>query len=231
MTDGAHIAVISGASADIGRATAQAFARAGYRADLIVRSQRGLMDTQTELQALGARTLAIAADVGDSEVVERAAARIETELGAIDVWVNSAMVTVHYPVSQLTAEEFRQVTEVIYLGVAHGTMAVLRRMKERNRGTIVQVGSALSYRAIPPQPAYCGEKLAIPRLHRRVANSSMSTATSRLTMVQLPSHNTPQLDWARNKTARRPQPVPPIHAFQVAARAILRTVTDTPREP
>jgi short-subunit dehydrogenase len=213
MTDGAHIAVISGASADIGRATAQAFARAGYRVALIARSQRGLMDTQTELQALGARTLAIAADVADSEAVERAAARIETELGAIDDWINSAMVTAYSPVSQLTAEEFRRVTEVTYLGVVHGTMAALRRMKERNPGTIVQIGSALSYRAIPLQSAYCGAKVAIHGFTDALRCGLIHEHSHvRLTMVQLPAHNTPQFDWAHNKTARRLQPVPPIHA-------------------
>lgn len=150
MTDGAHIAAISGTSAGIGQATPQAFARAGYRVALIVRSQRGLMDTQTELQAPGARTLAIAADVGDSEAVERAAARIETELSAIDVWVNSAMVTVNHPVSQLTAEEFRYHRP--------GRLGIV----------------------LPGDPITVGllrREIRHPQLHRRVANSSMSTAT------------------------------------------------------
>ena len=224
-------AVISGASAGIGRATAQAFARAGYQLALIARSARGLAETQAELVATGARILAIPADVADAEAIEQAAARIEAELGPIDVWVNSAMVTVYAPVSQMTAAEVRRVTEVTYLGFVHGTMAALKYMKPRNRGVIVQVGSALSYRAIPLQSAYCAAKFAIRGFTDALRCELIRDQSRvRLTMVQLPAHNTPQFDWARNKTGRHSQPVPPIHTPEVAARAILRAAIDAPRE-
>lgn len=231
MADSPLTVVICGATAGVGRATAHAFARAGYQVALIARSERGLADTQAELQSSDARVLAIAADVADAEAIERAAARVETELGPIDVWVNSAMATVFGPASRLSAEEFRRVTEVTYLGFVHGTLAALRHMTPRDRGTIVQVGSALAYRAIPLQSAYCGAKFAIRGFTDALRCELIHDGSRiRLTMVQLPAHNTPQFDWARNKMDKRPQPVPPIHRPEVAARAILRAATEAPRE-
>ncbi|WP_349568481.1 SDR family oxidoreductase [Azotobacter salinestris] len=231
MADTPPTVVICGASAGVGRATAQAFARAGYQVALIARGERGLADTQAELQATGARVLAIAADVADADAIEQAAARVEAELGPIEVWVNSAMATVFGPVSRLSAAEIRRVTEVTYLGFVHGTLAALRHMRPRDRGTIVQVGSALAYRAIPLQSAYCAAKFAIRGFTDALRCELIHDGSRiRLSMVQLPAHNTPQFDWARNKMDKRPQPVPPIHQPEVAARAILRAADEAPRE-
>lgn len=231
MTDREQTVVICGGTAGVGRATAHAFAQAGYRVAVIARGEQGLADTRSELQALGATVLAIAADVADAQAIDEAADRIEAELGPIEIWVNAAMATVFGPANTISAAEFKRVTEVTYLGFVHGTLAALRHMQARNRGTIVQVGSALAYRAIPLQSAYCAAKFAIRgftdslRCELIHANSRV-----RLTMVQLPAHNTPQFDWSRNKMQYRPQPVPPIHTPAVAARAIVRAATDAPRE-
>ena len=223
--------VICGASAGVGRATAHAFADAGYRLALIARGERGLADTCAELQAGGARVMTIAADVADAAAIDAAAERIEAELGPIDVWVNSAMATVFGPISSLSAEEIRRVTEVTYLGFVHGTLAALRHMRPRNRGTIVQVGSALAYRAIPLQSAYCAAKFAVRGFTDSLRCELLHDHSAvRVSMVQLPAHNTPQFDWSRNKMGRRPQPVPPIHTPAVAARAILRAAEEAPRE-
>jgi short-subunit dehydrogenase len=231
MSPQSRTAVICGATAGVGRATAREFALAGYRLALIARSEQGLAATQAELQQLGATTLAISADVADAAAIDRAAIRTEAELGAIDVWVNSAMATVFAPVSELTAEEIRRVTDVTYLGAVHGTLAALRCMKPRNRGTIIQVGSALAYRAIPLQSAYCAAKFAQRGFTDAVRCELLHDHSRvRLTMVQLPAHNTPQFDWARNKLTKRAQPVPPIYTPEVAARAILRAAKDAPRE-
>ena len=223
--------VICGASAGVGRATAHAFADAGYQLALIARGEQGLADTCAELQAGGARVLTIAADVADAAAIDAAAERIEAELGPIDVWVNSAMATVFGPISSLSAEEIRRVTEVTYLGFVHGTLAALRYMRPRNRGTIVQVGSALAYRAIPLQSAYCAAKFAVRGFTDSLRCELLHDHSAvRVSMVQLPAHNTPQFDWARNKMGRRLQPVPPIHTPEVAARAILRAAEEAPRE-
>ena len=165
------------------------------------------------------------------ESVEGRIERIEKELGPIEIWVNAAMATVFGPVNKISAAEFKRVTEVTYLGFVHGTLAALRHMESRNRGTIVQVGSALSYRAIPLQSAYCAAKFAIRGFTDSLRCELIHTNSRvRLTMVQLPAHNTPQFDWSRNKMQKRPQPVPPIHTPEVAARAIVRAATDAPRD-
>ncbi len=231
MTDREQTAVICGGTAGVGRATAHALAQAGYRIAVIARGEQGLADTSSELEAAGAKVLAIAADVADAEAIDRAAERIEKELGPIEIWVNAAMATVFGPVNKISAAEFKRVTEVTYLGFVHGTLAALRHMESRNRGTIVQVGSALSYRAIPLQSAYCAAKFAIRGFTDSLRCELIHTNSRvRLTMVQLPAHNTPQFDWSRNKMQKRPQPVPPIHTPEVAARAIVRAATDAPRE-
>lgn len=231
MTDRVRVAVVCGATAGVGRATAHALARAGYRVALIARGAQGLDDTQAELESGGTRVLAIALDVADAEAMDRAAERIEAELGPIEIWVNSAMATVFGPVQKTSAAEYKRVTEVTYLGVVHGTLAALRHMQPRNRGTIVQVGSALSYRAIPLQSAYCAAKFAIRGFTDSLRCELIHDKSRvRLTMVQLPAHNTPQFDWSRNKMPRRPQPVPPIHTPAVAAQAILRAAREAPRE-
>ncbi|MAX92936.1 MAG: short-chain dehydrogenase [Pseudomonas sp.] len=231
MSDREQTAVICGGTAGVGRATAHAFAQAGFRVAVIARGEQGLADTRKELEAAGAKALAISADVADAEAVDHAAERIEAELGPIEVWVNAAMATVFGPVNKTSAAEFKRVTEVTYLGFVHGTLAALRYMEARNRGTIVQVGSALSYRSIPLQSAYCAAKFAIRGFTDSLRCELIHTNSKvRLTMVQLPAHNTPQFDWSRNKMGKRPQPVPPIHTPEVAARAILRAATDAPRE-
>ena len=231
MSDREQTAVICGGTAGVGRATAHALAQAGFRVAVIARGEQGLSDTRDELEAAGAKVLAIAADVADAEAVDHAAERIEAELGPIEIWVNAAMATVFGPVNKVSAAEFKRVTDVTYLGFVHGTLAALRYMETRNRGTIVQVGSALSYRAIPLQSAYCAAKFAIRGFTDSLRCELIHTNSRvRLTMVQLPAHNTPQFDWSRNKMGKLPQPVPPIHTPEVAARAILRAATDAPRE-
>ena len=231
MSDREQTAVICGGTAGVGRATAHAMARAGFRVAVLARGEQGLTDTRNELEAAGAKVLAISVDVADADAVDRAAERIEAELGPIEIWVNAAMATVFGPVNKISAAEFKRVTEVTYLGFVHGTLAALRYMEARNRGTIVQVGSALSYRAIPLQSAYCAAKFAIRGFTDSLRCELIHTNSRvRLTMVQLPAHNTPQFDWSRNKMDKRPQPVPPIHTPEVAARAILRAATDAPRE-
>ncbi|WP_348658448.1 SDR family oxidoreductase, partial [uncultured Stutzerimonas sp.] len=205
MSDREQTAVICGGTAGVGRATAHAFARAGFRVAVIARGEQGLSDTREELEATGAKVLAISADVADAEAVDRAAERIEAELGPIEIWVNAAMATVFGPVNKITAAEFKRVTDVTYLGFVHGTLAALRHMETRNRGTIVQVGSALSYRAIPLQSAYCAAKFAIRGFTDSLRCELIHTNSRiRLTMVQLPAHNTPQFDWSRNKMNKRP---------------------------
>ncbi|MFP5339563.1 MAG: SDR family oxidoreductase [Gammaproteobacteria bacterium] len=224
-------AVICGATAGVGRATAEAFARSGYRVALIARGEQGLHETRLQIEASGAQVLALSVDVADAAALDAAATRIEAELGPIEVWVNAAMATVFGPVATLSAEEIARVTEVTYLGSVHGILAALRCMRPRNRGTIVQVGSALAYRAIPLQSAYCGAKFAIRGFIDSLRCELIHDKSAiRLTMVQLPAHNTPQFDWARNRMSRRAQPVPPIHTPDVAARAILHAARSAPRE-
>lgn len=213
--------VITGASAGVGRATAQAFARDGASVALLARENEALQGAAAEVRKLGGHALAIGVDVSDAEQVEAAATRIESELGPIDVWINAAMTTVFAPVHDITASEFRRATEVTYLGAVHGTMAALKRMRERNRGTIVQVGSALAYRAVPLQAAYCGAKFAIRGFTDALRVELMHEKSAiHVTMVQLSAFNTPQFEWARTHLIKRPQPVPPIYQPEVAARGI-----------
>ena len=225
------VVVICGASAGVGRASAHAFAAAGYAVGLVARSDDGLAQTVEELQSYNVKTLAISVDVADAEALTQAAQRFEAELGAVAVWVNSAMVTVFSPVEQLLPDEIKRVTEVTYLGTVHGTMAALSLMRPRNRGVIIQVGSALAYRAIPLQAAYCGAKFAVRGFTDSLRCELIHQGSGiKLCMVQLPAINTPQFDWARNKLGKQVQPVPPIHDPQVAARAILSVVNAPPRE-
>jgi short-subunit dehydrogenase len=216
-----RVVVVTGASAGVGRAAALEFARHGANVALIARNREALEAAQREVESCGVRALVLPLDVSDAEAVERAAETTEQELGPIDVWVNDAMVTVFSPTPLLQADEVRRVTEVTYLGTVHGTLAALRRMMPRNQGTIVQVGSALAYRAIPLQAAYCGAKFAI-RGFSSALRTELLHAHSRvhITMVQMPALNTPQFDWARTRMPGRPQPVPPIYEPEVAARAI-----------
>jgi short-subunit dehydrogenase len=222
---------LTGASAGIGRATARRFAERGARLGLMARGRDRLEATAREVEALGGEALVLPLDVADAEAVDSAAERIEERFGSIDVWVNNAMATVFAPVRETTPEEFRRATEVTYLGCVWGTMAALRRMLARDRGTIVQVGSALAYRSIPLQGAYCGAKSAIRGFTASLRTELLHDGSDvHVTMVELPAHNTPQFSWSRAKMPRKPQPVRPIFQPEVAAEAILYAATHRRRE-
>ncbi len=217
-----EVVVITGASAGVGRATAQAFARVGASIGLVARGQEGLEGAKREVEALGGRALACVADVSDDKQVEAAAEAVERELGPIDVWVNNAMASVFSPVDDITPEEFRRVTDVTYLGYVWGTMAALRRMKPRNRGMIVQVGSALAYRGIPLQAAYCGAKHAVQGFNDSLRCELLHERSKiGLCMVQMPALNTPQFGWVKSRLPNKAQPVPPVYQPEIAAEAIL----------
>ncbi|MCA9972564.1 MAG: SDR family oxidoreductase, partial [Anaerolineales bacterium] len=217
-----QIVVITGASAGVGRAAVRAFARRGAWIGLLARGADGLEAARAEVEAVGGRALALPTDVADAAAVDAAAAAVEAELGPIDVWVNNAMTSVFSPFREMTAAEFRRVTEVCYLGFVHGTMAALRHMRPRDRGAIVQVGSALAYRGIPLQSAYCGAKHAIQGFTESVRTELLHDNSSiHLTMVQMPALNTPQFRWVKSRLPHKAQPVPPIYQPEVAAEAIV----------
>jgi NAD(P)-dependent dehydrogenase (short-subunit alcohol dehydrogenase family) len=198
---------------------------------LLARGVDGLEGARREIEAAGRRAVAIPVDVADANAVEAAATRVEHELGPIEVWVNNAMVSVFSPVRELTAQDVRRVTEVTYLGVVHGTLSALRRMLPRDHGRIIQVGSALAYRGIPLQAAYCGAKHAIQGFTESLRCELLHDGSHvRVTMVQLPAMNTPQFDWVKSRLPRAPQPVPPIYQPEVAADAIVWSVGARRRE-
>ncbi len=216
-----EVVVITGASAGVGRATARLFGERGAMLGLLARGEQGLQATQMEIESRGGRALAIPTEVADAEAVMAAAQQIERQLGPIDIWINNAMTTVFGRFTDLTAEEFRRVTEVTYLGVVHGTLAALEYMLPRNRGSIVQVGSALAYRGIPLQAAYCGAKHAIQGFTESVRSELIHDDRNiTLSMVQLPAINTPQFSWCKTYMPRKPQPMPPIYQPEVAAEGI-----------
>lgn len=228
--DRRHV-VITGASAGVGRATAQHFAREGARLTLLARSAEGLAAAAGECRALGAVVHWHEVDVSDAEQVAAAAAAAQQQSGPIDVWVNNAMVSVLSPVVATSPEEFRRVTEVTYLGAVHGTLAALKSMRAQGCGTIIQVGSALAYRSIPLQAAYCAAKHAVAGFTESLRTELLHEKSRiHVTVVHLPAINTPQFDWVRNRMPRRPQPVPPVFQPEVAARAIVRASHEQRRE-
>jgi NAD(P)-dependent dehydrogenase (short-subunit alcohol dehydrogenase family) len=223
--------VITGGSAGVGRAAACAFAAKGWRVSLLARERKRLDAAVADVEKNGGEGLALPADVADSDAVEAAAGKAEEKFGPIDVWVNSAMVTVYSPLSEITAEEFRRVTEVTYLGQVYGSLSALRRMRLRNRGTIVNVSSALAYHGLPLQAAYCGAKFAARGFTESLSCELLHEGSDiRVTLVVLPAVNTPQFDWARNKLPHRPRPVPPVYQPEVIASSIVRAAETAPRE-
>jgi NAD(P)-dependent dehydrogenase (short-subunit alcohol dehydrogenase family) len=226
-----RVVVVTGASAGVGRATAQAFAKRGDSVALLARGEQGLEAAAREVESCGGRALPIPTDVADADQVEAAAERVERHLGPIDVWVNDAMTTVFAPFKELTPPDYRRATEVTYLGYVWGTMSALKRMLPRDRGTIVQVGSALSYRAIPLQAAYCGAKFAIRGFTDSIRTELIHDKSNvHITMVQLPAVNTPQFNWCETRLPNHPQPVPPIYQPEVPAEAIVWAAEHRRRE-
>src|SRR5579884_414396 len=215
------VAVVTGASAGVGRAVVRELARGGWDVGLIARGTEGLAAARAEVEAAGRRAVAAPADVADADAVESAAARIEAELGDIDLWVNVAFSNVFAELDQLTPEEYRRITDVSYLGFVWGTMSALKRMLPRDRGTIVQVGSALAYRSIPLQAAYCGAKSAIRGFTDSIRCELHHKGSKvRISMAILPAVNTPQFSWCKSKLPRKAQPVPPIYQPEVIGRAV-----------
>jgi NAD(P)-dependent dehydrogenase (short-subunit alcohol dehydrogenase family) len=221
------VVVVTGASAGLGRAIAHGFAKKGARLGLIARNPEALHAARRECEQLGGRAVVLPADVADADAVEAAASRVEAEFGPIDIWVNNAMVSVFSPVKEMEPADYRRVTEVLYLGFVHGTLAALKRMLPRDRGTIIQIGSALAYRSIPLQSAYCAAKHAINgftdslrcELHHDHSNLQ-------LTVVEMPAMNTIQFDWVKNRMPNMTQPVPPIYQPEVAAQVVVAAGLD-----
>ncbi len=216
-----EVVVITGASAGVGRATARLFAKRGARVALLARGKEGLEGARRDVEERGGQALVLPTDVSDAQQVEAAAARTEEEFGPIDIWVNNAMVSVFSPIKEMEPEDYQRVTNVNYLGYVYGSLAALKRMLPRDKGVIVQVGSALAYRGIPLQSAYCATKHAIQGFTESLRTELMHDGSQVwVTMVQLPAMNTPQFNWVKTRLPRKPQPVPPIFQPEVAAKAI-----------
>ena len=216
-----EVVVVTGASAGLGRAIARQFGSKGAKVGLLARGVDGLEGAKREIEADGGSALVLPTDVADADAVEAAAARVEQEFGPIDIWVNNAMASVFSPVKEMKPEEYKRVTEVTYLGVVYGTLSALRRMLPRDRGTIVQVGSALAYRSIPLQSAYCAAKHAISGFTDSLRCELIHDHSSvRVTMVQMPALNTTQFGWVKSRLKNKAQPVPPIFQPEVGARAV-----------
>jgi short-subunit dehydrogenase len=217
-----QVVVITGASAGIGRATAWEFAEQGAHLALLARDEERLEEAKREVEQLGGKAIVIPTDVSEFDQVEAAAEQVERELGPIDVWVNNAMTTVFAPLGEIAPADYKRVTDVTYHGYVWGTMAALKRMRARNHGTIVQVGSALAYRAIPLQSAYCGAKHAIEGFTESVRTELIHDKSKvHITMVQMPAVNTPQFDWCETSLEKQPKPVGTVYQPEVAARAIV----------
>ncbi len=220
-----EVVVITGASAGLGRAITERFAKRGAAIGLLARGRDRLEETAEEVQRLGGVALPIPTDVADSEAVDHAADRVVAELGPIDIWINNAMVSVFSPVSKMHALEYKRVTEVTYLGYVYGTLAALRHMRGRNRGVIIMVGSALAHRSIPLQSAYCAAKHAILGFMASLRSELIHERSGvRVTMVQMPAMNTPQFDWVKSRLRGRAEPVPPIFQPEVGADAVVYAV-------
>jgi short-subunit dehydrogenase len=225
------VAVVTGASSGVGRAIARAFAAEGCSVALVARSAEALATAAEEVRDYGVRALVFAIDVSVSRAVDEAADHVVREWGGIDIWVNDAMVSVFSPVHEMTADEFRRVTEVDYLGYVHGTLAALRHMRVRDRGLIMQIGSAAAYRSLPLQSAYCGAKAAIraftDSLRRELIHEGSGVT---VTMLQLPAVNTPQFEVVRNRLPLHPRPIPPIFQPEVIAKAAVEAALRPRRE-
>jgi Short-chain dehydrogenases of various substrate specificities len=226
-----EVVVITGASAGLGRAAARQFGRHGAKVGLIARGIDGLEAAKREIESAGGKAMVLPLDVADASGIENAAESVEREFGPIDIWVNNAMASVFSPVKEMKAEEYKRVTEVTYLGVVYGTLAALRRMLPRNRGTIVQVGSALVYRSIPLQSAYCAAKHAIAGFTDSLRCELIHDKSNvRVTIVQMPALNTPQFGWVKSRLKHKAQPVPPIFQPEVGAKAIYWAAHHSRRE-
>jgi NAD(P)-dependent dehydrogenase (short-subunit alcohol dehydrogenase family) len=220
ITNKHEVVVVTGASAGVGRATVRAFAVRGAHIGLLARGRDGLKGARRDVEERGGKALVLPTDVADAEQVEAAAAAVEETFGPIDIWVNDAMASVFSPVKLMTPEDFKRVTEVTYLGYVNGTLAALRRMLPRDRGVIVQVGSALAYRGIPLQAAYCGAKHAIKGFTESLRCELLHDRSNvRVTIVQMPAMNTPQFGWIKSRLPRKAQPVPPIFQPEPTALA------------
>lgn len=231
MNNKPEVVVVTGASAGLGRAIVREFARSKAHVGLLARGRAGLEGAAREVERAGGRALVLPTDVSDSHQVEAAAEEIESRLGPIDIWVNNAMVTVMSPVKEMAADEYKRVTDVTYLGSVYGTLAALRRMLPRNRGVIVQVGSALAYRSIPLQSAYCAAKHAIEGFIISLRTELLHDGSNvRVTSVHMPALNTTQFGWMRNRLPRKPQPVPPIYQPEIGAKAVVYAAYHDRRE-
>lgn len=220
--DKAEVVVITGASAGLGRATAQAFAKRKALIGLIARDLNRLEDVQKEVEDLGGKGLILSLDVADSEKLEEAAESVENHFGPIDIWINNAMASVFSPAKEMSGEEYKRVTEVTYLSYVYGTLSALKRMLPRDKGVIIQVGSALAYRGIPLQSAYSAAKHAVQGFTESVRCELMhDNSQVKISMIQLPAMNTPQFNWVKSRLPRKPQPVPPIYQPEIAADAIV----------
>jgi short-subunit dehydrogenase len=226
-----EVVVITGASAGLGRATAREFGRHGAKVGLIARGVDGLEAAKSEIESAGGSAMVLPLDVADASAVEKAAAEVEQKFGSIDVWVNNAMASVFSPVKEMEPEEYKRVTEVTYLGVVYGTLAALKRMLPRDRGMIVQVGSALVYRSIPLQSAYCAAKHAIAGFTDSLRCELIHDKSNvRVTMVQMPALNTPQFGWVKSRLKHKAQPVPPLFQPELGAKAIYWAAHHSRRE-
>ncbi len=225
------VVVITGASAGVGRAMARLFAQRGAHIGLLARGVDGLEGARKDVERVGRKALALSVDVANAEEVEKAAEQVERQLGPIDIWINNAMASVFSPIKEMTPDEFKRVIEVTYLGYVYGTLAALRRMLLRDKGTIVHVGSALAYRGIPLQSAYCAAKHAVQGFTESLRSELIHDGSHvRVIMVHLPAINTPQFGWVKTRLPRKPQPVPPIFQPEIAAEAILFAATHKRRD-